>query len=333
MSEFQPDHPDHSCSSANKISDQQASAFESPVITQASVGNSDSIYEQEERKNIILVDNIQYPVQFIKSSSILAEVKKYAPTVQVKYAYSLAKGGVAIHLNNTEDKHLLLQSLTQNHTAFGGGKVSDLSDKRDSAFIINVSTQVGTDSVKAELEKVIRGKGVKKTSHCDIKAVQRLTSHNSGRPLPVIKVIGSSTVISSLIQAKDIIVVGKVCSVERRKPVIYRCYNCQSFGHIAKVCNRQKRCINCGRSHTNDGYCTAPVACANCNGPHRSSSRDCPEFKRNYENFTGKCQKFEYNKRSAGTHVTGSSSRLDVAAGDLECQRKSAAEGLHDTTG
>lgn len=236
-------------------------------------------------------------------------------------------------MNNTEDKQLLIQSLTQNHTAFGGGKVSDLSNKSDSVFIVNVSTQVGTDIVKAEVEKVIKGKCVNKSSHCDIKVVQRLTSHNSGRPLPVIKVVGSITVINSLIQAKDIIVAGKVCSVVRRKPVIYRCYNCQRFGHIAKVCNRHKRCINCGRNHTNEGYCTAPVACANCNGTHRSSSRDCPVFKWNYENLTSKCQKFEYNKRSAGTHVIGSSSRLDVAAGNLECQRKSATKGLHDATG
>ena len=62
VSEF---HPDHSCSSANKISDQQASAVGSLDTLQASVGDSDSIDEQEERKNIILVDNIRYPVQFI----------------------------------------------------------------------------------------------------------------------------------------------------------------------------------------------------------------------------------------------------------------------------
>ena len=47
----------------------------------------------------------------------------------------------------------MLQSLTQNHTAFGGGKVSDLSNKSDSVFVVNVSTQVGTDIVKAEVEK------------------------------------------------------------------------------------------------------------------------------------------------------------------------------------
>jgi len=300
---------------------------------QGSVGECGNIVKDKERLNIILVDNIRYPAQFIKSSSILKEVKNYAPEVQVKYAYSLAKGGVAIHLNTTEDKELLIQSLTKNQTAFGGGKVSNLSDKRDSVFIENVSTHICNDTVKVAVENAIKGEGANIQDHCDSTVIQRLSSRNSGRPVPVVKVVGTTTVISRLLQAKDIVVAGKVCRVARRKPVVYRCYNCQRFGHIAKACNRQKRCINCGRNHINEGYCTAPVACANCNGPHRASCRDCPEFKRNYENLAGKCQEFEYNKGSVGSDITGSQSRPSVVAGDMECQRQSATTGLHGSIG
>jgi len=53
----------------------------------------------------------------------------------VKYAYSLAKGGVAIHLNNVNDKVTLLQCFTRE--AFGGAKISDLATKDNIVFLKN----------------------------------------------------------------------------------------------------------------------------------------------------------------------------------------------------
>jgi len=45
---------------------------------------------QSERHNIVIVDNIPEPAKFRRSDSILKEVKKYAPLVKIKLAYSLA---------------------------------------------------------------------------------------------------------------------------------------------------------------------------------------------------------------------------------------------------
>lgn len=59
-----------------------------------------------------------------------------------------------------------------------------------------------------------------------------------------------------------------------------RCFNCQRFGHIAKVCRSQKRCSTCGSSDTNHAQpCQAAAKCCNCNGNHESRDKECPSFK------------------------------------------------------
>ncbi|XP_051162200.1 uncharacterized protein LOC127282142 [Leptopilina boulardi] len=62
------------------------------------------------------------------------------------------------------------------------------------------------------------------------------------------------------------------------------CLNCLRFGHIAKHCRSKPRCQQCGGSapHTDDSnpctHASGPPRCANCNGPHKPSSKQCPEF-------------------------------------------------------
>ena len=55
------------------------------------------------------------------------------------------------------------------------------------------------------------------------------------------------------------------------------CYNCQEFGHVARLCVGESRCEYCGVKHT--GQCNGnPVSCVNCGGSHRSSSPNCPAY-------------------------------------------------------
>jgi len=75
--------------------------------------------EDCERDNIVIIDYIPNAAEFINSSRILKEINNFAPNISVKYAYSLARGGLAIHLNNQQDKQTLIQALPRE--AFGGG--------------------------------------------------------------------------------------------------------------------------------------------------------------------------------------------------------------------
>jgi len=107
--------------------------------------------QQSERENIVIIDNIADPAKFVRSDSILKEVNRFAPSVQVKYAYSLAKGGVAIHLNNIQDKQSLLQCLSSE--AFGGAKIYDLATKRETLLLRNVPTHISLESVCLVLQQ------------------------------------------------------------------------------------------------------------------------------------------------------------------------------------
>ena len=89
-------------------------------------------------------------------------MKNLAPLLQVKYAYSLAKGGVAIHLNNSEDKKTLLKSFTAE--AFGRAKITDLADENNIVFLKNVPTYISTNKVELTL----------RNNNNEVKSVQRL---------------------------------------------------------------------------------------------------------------------------------------------------------------
>lgn len=54
-----------------------------------------------------------------------------------------------------------------------------------------------------------------------------------------------------------------------------RCFRCQRFGHVAKVCIKDQRCKRCGGAHDYKA-CKADFACANCGGDHPASFGGCP---------------------------------------------------------
>ena len=78
-------------------------------------------------------------------------------------------------------------------------------------------------------------------------------------------------------------VTGIVYKVEEiRQPVsVTQCFNCQSFGHSAKNCRSNKKCLICGEGHSHKG-CPNKEAkkpkCANCKGPHVASYKGCPDI-------------------------------------------------------
>ena len=80
-------------------------------------------------------------------------------------------------------------------------------------------------------------------------------------------------------------ITGIVYQVEElRKPAsVMQCFNCQSFGHLAKNCRSKQKCLICGESLTHKG-CPNKEArkpkCANCKGPHVASYKGCPAYKK-----------------------------------------------------
>lgn len=61
-----------------------------------------------------------------------------------------------------------------------------------------------------------------------------------------------------------------------------QCHRCQQFGHVARNCNQQYRCVKCISDH-GPGECTKKrnqdlPQCFNCKEMHPANSRDCKSF-------------------------------------------------------
>ena len=275
---------------------------------------------QQERQNIIIVDCIGDPTKFIRSDNILREVQSFAPDIQVKYAYSLAKGGVAIHLNNTADKSTLLKSFTAE--AFGGAKISDLAERNYTLSLKNIPTYVDLETVRLALkEKSVEAKKLLRQQH-------KLT----GRPQPVIKVVCTDTDAKKLANYTCITVGRHTCDVVWNNARVLRCYNCQQFGHIARTCINPRRCINCSDLYCSNGYCRKAAKCVNCEGPHRASERSCPAYQQRHAILASKHPQPTYVKKSAGTDRINSPNRDHAVTGNMGREGKCQHERLSSTS-
>lgn len=79
------------------------------------------------------------------------------------------------------------------------------------------------------------------------------------------------------------------------KKKISQCHNCQLYGHTAKNCGHQYRCVKCVEIHE-PGKCSrtnkseGTPKCVNCNGDHAANSKQCPKFI-NYQEYLKKIKK------------------------------------------
>ena len=56
-----------------------------------------------------------------------------------------------------------------------------------------------------------------------------------------------------------------------------QCFNCQRFGHVARICRHDARCRNCSGAHKTKSCKVATHKCANCDGPRKASALPCPK--------------------------------------------------------
>ena len=224
---------------------------------------------------ILIVDNIDKALEFSSSQRILREINRYCAEVKIDFAYSLAKGGVAIHTNSKEDRNLLLDVLPAE--SFGGGvKHPPRNNKDSTAYIKGIDTSVSVQRITDSF----LDKGIQLTY------IRRLTKRFSGKPIQVVKVKCSETLFDKLLNTK-LVINNKVCVTEKRRAVkVIRCYNCQRFGHIAKNCKNDTKGEFCAQSHSISDICVCDVHCANCSGNHPSSSSLCPAYLKRYETIS-----------------------------------------------
>ena len=182
--------------------------------------------------NIVIIDNINNPAEFVSSKEILRQVNCFCPEVKVEFAYSLARGGVAIHTIDQVGRDLLLDRLPEE--SFGGGiKHLPKYKSSDTVFVKGVSTSVSTQ----EFARVLKDSGIYTID------VRRLTNRGTGKPIRVLKVKCmhqfAGVLLNSKIRADD-----SECVIEKeRRTRVIRCYKCQRFGHLAKFCKKKSESV------------------------------------------------------------------------------------------
>lgn len=114
------------------------------------VQNSVDIKSESASDKVLIVDHICNPSEFSSSKRILKEINLYCPEVKVEFAYSLAKGGVAIHTVNSSDRDFLLEKLPT-ESFCGGTKHLPRGKNKNVVFVKGVSTSVDTQQFTQHL--------------------------------------------------------------------------------------------------------------------------------------------------------------------------------------
>ena len=118
-----------------------------PCYQQKSV----TINHDSDVSKILIVDNIDAALDFSSSRRILQEIHLYFPSVKIEFAYSLAKGGIAIHTTCEKDRDLLLAGLPAE--SFGRGVKHLPNGSRDySVFVKGVDTTVDVCQLAKQLQ-------------------------------------------------------------------------------------------------------------------------------------------------------------------------------------
>ena len=115
---------------------------------------------------------------------------------------------------------------------------------------------------------------------------ERLIGKKDGRVLEIFKLeIKDDTETEALITENlTCPITGNIYRVEEfHTPIsVQQCYNCQCFGHSAKTCRSEAKCLICGEDHRQKGCPnkeTKQPKCANCKGSHVASYEGCPAYK------------------------------------------------------
>ena len=174
-------------------------------------------------------------------------------------------------------------------------------------------------------------------SSSEIPDVFRIVSRNTGKPTKFVKIMLKSKDASDrLIEQGEMRLrfkhhgLARTFTVQaahrpRNRPT--RCYRCQEFGHQAKVCQNQARCVRCSEDHDRHANCDEkPVLCSNCGSKdHQANSSDCPTYQRNLVDYNSsyKPKPSQYVRRSEFVALQQEVQQLKTALAALTTPRQS----------
>ena len=226
-----------------------------------------------DKEAIIVIDNITSPKEYQNSKQIKSELVKHNIADCIDSAYSLAKGGISLHLKDKKSVGNLIDSWPGE--VFGGNTKPHLPKTATSivnAYLRDVPVNVSIQS----LENCLRN------SYIQFLKVHRLIYTDTRKPMPIVRVTFENHCSYEVAISSDgVLIPGfkkyiKFCPERERR--VTRCYNCNKFGHISRSCPFSHSCGNCGSEECKEAVCTKVSKCSNCGESHKATSSRCPVF-------------------------------------------------------
>lgn len=238
----------------------------------ADISDQSSSPQPCQQYHVIIVDNIENPKELRSSVLIAEKLKRFEQFSETEFVYSLPQGGIALHFKSEEAANKALQNWPD--VVFNVGEVPHRpSDNKENK--VNFMKNVDTSLSETQIGKILEERGIRYSN------IKRLHYRYSKNRMPVVKLVHPSAEDKKAAQKVNIPISfqRRNAFLESQKIAVTRCYNCQRFGHISKICVYGQRCENCGQSDHLGEVCGAEVfKCANCSGTHKSSAKICPVF-------------------------------------------------------
>lgn len=184
---------------------------------------------------------------------------------------------VSVKTTSIEDHKNLISFLQQSNIQFHTFTLPELKD------LSTVLKGLPPDYTNEEIEQEI------KEQNDQVKNVIKMTTKNMTiYPIYLVKFHNS-------VNYREILNISylfhtRIYWEKYRHNTTTQCYNCQLFGHGARNCNRQAKCLKCGQDHDSRN-CTKPreeePTCANCGENHLANSKHCTS----YQNYLSKRKK------------------------------------------
>ena len=233
-------------------------------------------------KNVIPVILSDVDPKLCTKVKLMSELKQFHPHIKVSKVLEKKNHSFLI-IGDTPRDVAILQSETKMKACLGQNvkislpKAYQSTQPKKTLVVKGVPAEVSEQEFKEflDLNKVNYAKA------------ERLISRKDGRVLEIFKLeIKDDTEAEALISENlTCPVTGIIYRVEEfRTPIsVQQCYNCQCFGHTAKTCRSNTKCLICGEAHHHKGCPnreTKQAKCANCKGPHVASYKGCPAYKK-----------------------------------------------------
>ena len=221
---------------------------------------------------VLIVDNIKNPKELRNSTKILEKINKFEQFKDVQFAYSPPQGGIALHFRESAKVDEALKHWPS--SVFNTGEVPHRTNPRKLnrvSYMKNVDTSLSEFQIRKVLDKI----GIKTIK------IKRLYCRYGKYPMPVVQIVHPDIQekLAALEKTIPISFHKRNAYLEDKKSIVIRCYLCQRFGHIAKLCTYTQRCECCSRSdHLGEVCSSDEYCCANCSGNHKSSSNSCPIY-------------------------------------------------------